>query len=51
MRHEYDGADRPPFQLLGYIQMAGNRHPGWIQDSVPGTAHRLIDLVEYRKPA
>jgi hypothetical protein len=51
VRHEYDGLDQPPFQSFGCIQVAGNRHPGWIQVSEPATAHRLIDIAGYRKRA
>jgi class 3 adenylate cyclase len=51
VRHEYNGIDQPPFQSLGYIQVAGNRHPGWIQVSEPTTGHRLIEMAEYRKRA
>ena len=51
VRHGYDGVDQPPFQSLGHIQVAGNRHPGWIQVSEPATRHQLIDMTEYRKSA
>ena len=51
VRHDYDGVNQPPFQSLGYIQVAGNRHPGWIQVSEPAVGHRLIDMAEHRKRA
>ena len=51
VRHGDDGVDRPPFQSLGHIQVAGNRHSGWIQVSEPATQHQLIDMAGYRKPA
>ena len=51
VRHGDDGVDRPPFQSLGHIQVAGNSHSGWIQFSEPATQHQLIDMAGYRKPA
>ena len=51
VRHGYDGVDQPPFQSLGHIQVAGNRHRGWIQVSEPVIQHQLIDMAGYRKPA
>jgi hypothetical protein len=51
VRHNDDGAGQPPFQSFGYIQVAGNRHRGWIQVSEPATELRPIVLAEYRKRA
>jgi hypothetical protein len=35
IRHGYDGIDRSAFHRLVTTQIAGNRHPGWIQ--MPGS--------------
>jgi class 3 adenylate cyclase len=51
VRHGYNGVDQSPFRSFGYIHVAGNRHPGWIQVSEPATQHQLIDMAGYRKPA
>lgn len=51
VRHSDDGTGRPPFESLGYVRIAGNRHPGWIQVSWLTAPHQLINMASYRKPA
>lgn len=48
VRHGYDGIDQHAFCPLVRVQVAGNRHPGWIR--IPGAPIRqhLIDMAEYR---
>lgn len=51
VRHSYDGIDQHPFEPLGYVQVAGCRHHGWIQVSGQATQHHLINMAGYRRSA
>lgn len=48
VRHGYDGIDSDAFQPMVRVQVAGNRHRGWVQ--VPGKAasHHVAELASYR---
>jgi hypothetical protein len=48
--HGYDGIDRQAFQPLVRVQVAGNRHAGWVTVP-PAPHHNLVDLNHYRQSA
>ncbi len=51
VRHSRDGTDQHSFEALGYVQVAGCGHTGWIQVSGQATQHDLIDMAGYRRSA
>jgi hypothetical protein len=51
VRHGYDGIDQHAFCPLVRVQVAGNRHPGWIHIPRASIQHHLNEIAEYRQPA
>ena len=51
VRHGYDGIEHHAYWPLVRVQVAGNRHPGWIHIPEAPAQHHLIDMAEYRQPA
>ena len=51
VRHGYDGLDQHAFHQLVRVQIAGNRHLGWIHIPEEATRHQVTEIAGYRRPA
>jgi hypothetical protein len=51
VRHGYEGIDQHAFHPLVRVQIAGNRHPGWIHIPEEATQHQVTEMADYRRPA
>jgi hypothetical protein len=51
VRHGYDGLDQHAFHQLVRVQIAGNRHLGWIHIPEEATQHQVTEIAGYRRPA
>jgi hypothetical protein len=51
VRHGYEGIDQHAFHPLVRIQIAGNRHLGWIHNPEEATQHQVTEMADYRRPA
>jgi hypothetical protein len=51
VRHGYDGLDQHAFHQLVRVQIAGNRHLGWIQIPEEAAQHQVTEIAGYRRPA
>jgi class 3 adenylate cyclase len=51
IRHGYDGIDQHAFHQLVSVQIAGNRHLGWIQIPEEAAPHQVTEMADYRQPA
>jgi len=51
VRHGYEGIDQDAFHSLVRVQIAGNRHQGWIQTPQEATRHQIAEITAYRRPA
>jgi hypothetical protein len=51
VRHGYDGLDQHAFHQLVRVQIAGNRHLGWIHIPEEATQHQVTEIADYRRPA
>jgi hypothetical protein len=51
VRHGYDGLDQHAFRPLVRIQIAGNRHLGWIHIPEEAVQHQVTEIAGYRRPA
>jgi class 3 adenylate cyclase len=50
VRHGYDGIDQDAFHPLVHVQIAGNRHPGWIHIPGQATQRQVTNIASYRRP-
>jgi hypothetical protein len=51
VRHGYEGIDQHAFHPLVRVQIAGNRHLGWIHIAEEATQHQVTEMADYRRPA
>jgi class 3 adenylate cyclase len=51
VRHGYAGIDQHAFHPLVRVQIAGNRHQGWVHVPDEVARHQVADLARYRRPA
>lgn len=51
VRHGYEGIDQHAFHSLVRVQIAGNRHLGWIHTPKEATQHQITEIADYRRPA
>lgn len=51
VRHGYDGIDQHAFHRLVHVQVAGNRHPGWIHIPEQAGLRQVTQMASYRRPA
>jgi class 3 adenylate cyclase len=51
VRHGYEGIDQHAFHPLVRVQIAGNRHLGWIHIPEEATQHQVTEMADYRRPA
>ncbi|HZR53128.1 MAG TPA: hypothetical protein VFB06_26895 [Streptosporangiaceae bacterium] len=51
VRHGYEGIDQHAFHSLVRVQIAGNRHLGWIHTPQEVTQHQITEIAAYRRPA
>jgi hypothetical protein len=51
VRQGFGGIDQGAFRRLVRVQIAGRRHPGWVQ--LPGATaqHNVTEMASYRQPA
>jgi hypothetical protein len=49
VRHGYDGIDQHAFHPAVRIQIAGNRHIGWIQIPEQTTQNQVTQITSYRR--
>jgi class 3 adenylate cyclase len=50
VRHGYDGIDQQAFHPLVRVQIAGNRHPGWVHIPEQTNQHLVTQMAAYRRP-
>jgi hypothetical protein len=51
VRHGYDGIDQHAFRPIVRVQIAGNRHLGWIHIPEEAAKHQVTEMADYRRPA
>ena len=51
VRHGYDGIDQHAFHPLVRVQIAGNRHLGWIHIPEEAAQVQVAEMADYRRPA
>jgi class 3 adenylate cyclase len=51
VRHGYDGIDQHAFHPLVRVQIAGNRHLGWIHIPEEAAQYQVAEMADYRRPA